>query len=79
MVGLDRDGRVLLMHSLFSVRVNVYSIQLRLFACLVNLPAKGLPLVVDIPAEAFAARRYFRDMPQVDLDNRLWGISPLNW
>ena len=31
-VGVDRDGRVHIMHSLFSVRVNVYSTECRLFA-----------------------------------------------
>ena len=42
-VRLDPDGRVLLMHSLFSVQVNVYSTQRYLFACLGELPAKPPP------------------------------------
>ena len=42
-VGIDPDGRVLLMKSLISVRVNVYSTQRRLFACLGELPSEGPP------------------------------------
>ena len=43
LVGVNEDGRVHLMHSLFSVRVNVYSTEFRLFACVGELPAEGLP------------------------------------
>ena len=32
LVGVDKDGRVRLMHLIFSVRVNVYSAECRLFA-----------------------------------------------
>ena len=63
MVGLEPDGRVLLMHSLFSFQFNVYSTHRPRFACLVGLPAEGLPLVVDIPVEAFATRRSICAMP----------------
>ena len=63
MVRLNPDGRVLLIFSLFSVRVNVYSTQQRLFACLGELPAKGLTPVVEIPIEAFAERRSVRAVP----------------
>ena len=66
------------MHSIFSVRVNVYSAQLRMFACLGELPTKSLPPVVDIPDEAFVARRSVRAMPQVDHLTHLGGISPLD-
>ena len=48
LVGIDEDRRVHLMHSLFSVRVNVYSTECRLFACLGELPAEGLPQVTEI-------------------------------
>ena len=34
MVRLNLDGRVFLMHSLFSIQVKVYSNHRRLFACL---------------------------------------------
>ena len=40
---LGPDRRVLLIHSLFSVWVNVYLAQRHLFACLGKLPVKGLP------------------------------------
>ena len=43
LVGVDKDGWVHLMHSLFSVRVNIYSTECRLFACVGGLPAEGLP------------------------------------
>ena len=66
------------MHLLFSVRVNFYSTQRRLFACLVELPTKGLPPVVEISNKAFMARRMVRTVPQVDHVTHLWGISLLN-
>ena len=53
MVELNPDGRVLIMQSLFSVRVNVYLTHQRIFACLGELPAKVLPPVLEIPVEAF--------------------------
>ena len=43
LVGVDEDGRVHLMHSLFSVRAKVYSTECCLFACVGGLPAEGLP------------------------------------
>ena len=46
--GVDLDGIVHLLHSLFSVRVNLYSASRRIFACQGDLPAKGLPPVVEI-------------------------------
>ena len=79
MVGLDPDGRVILWQLLFSVRVNVYSNQNRIFACLGELPADPPPLVVEIPDEAFSARLSVRSVPQVDYVTHLGGISPLNW
>ena len=79
MVGIDPGGRVLLMHSLFSVRVNVYSTQRRIFACLGELPVEGISPVVDIPDEAFAARKSVCAVPRVDHVTRLGGISPLDW
>ena len=46
LVVLEPDGRVLLMQWLFSIRVNAYLTQCCIFACLGDLPAEGLPLVV---------------------------------
>ena len=37
------------MHPLFYVWVNIYSTHRRLFACLWELPAEGLPLMEEIP------------------------------
>ena len=79
LVGIDPDGRVHLMHSLFSVRVNVYSTECRLFACLGELPAEGLPPVVEIPPDFFAARQSVRAVPRVDQITHLGGISLIDW
>ena len=78
-VGLHLDGRVILMHLFFSVHVNVYLNHRSLFTCLGDLPAKGLPPVVDIPNKAFAARRSVCSVLQVDHVTYLGGISPVNW
>ena len=48
---------VYLIHFLFSVRVNIYFTSQRIFSCLGELPAEGLPLVVGIPQNAFALQR----------------------
>ena len=48
LVGVDEDGRVHLMHLLFSVRINVYSTECHIFACLGELPSEGLPQVTEI-------------------------------
>ena len=53
LVGVNPDRMVHLTHLLFSVWVDMYSTSRRLFSFLGELPAKGLPLVVDIPHEAF--------------------------
>ena len=57
LVGVDPDGRVHLMHSLLSVGVSIYSTECRLFACLSELPDDGLPPMVMIHTDFFAARR----------------------
>ena len=54
LVGIDPDGRVHLMHSLFSVRVDNFLASWSPFVCLGDLPAKGLPLAVEIADKAFA-------------------------
>ena len=48
LIGVNVNRRVHLMHSLFSVSVNVYSTECRLFAGLGELPAEGLPQVTEI-------------------------------
>ena len=67
------------MHLLFSVRINIYSTQCRLFACLGKLPTKGLPTVVETPHNFFAAWRSVHAVLRVDHITHLGGISPLNW
>ena len=79
MVRLNPDGRVILMHSLLSIWVNVYSTQRRLFAYLGKLPSEVLPPVVEIPDEAFAAQHTVCAVPRVDHVTHLGGISPLDW
>ena len=66
------------MHSLFSVRVNIYSSECRLFTCLSELPAEGLPQVMEISPDFFTARRSVRAMLRIDHIARLGGISPLD-
>ena len=63
LVVVNPYGRVLLMQSLFSVRVDLYSTQRLMFACLVEMPSEGLPPVVSILDEAFAARSSIRTIP----------------
>ena len=65
-VSVDKCGGVHLMHSRFSVRVTVYSMECRLFACLGKLPVEGLPPVMEIPPDFFAARRPILAVPRVD-------------
>ena len=64
LVGVDKDGRVNLMHSLFCVRVEVYSTECRHFTCLGELPAKGLPLVIEDSRNFFVAWRSVCAVPQ---------------
>ena len=68
-----------LMHSLFSVRVNVYSIECCLFACVGELPTEGLPLVTEILLDFFAARRPVCAVPRINHVAHLGGISPWDW
>ena len=75
-VRVDLDGRVNLMQSLFSLRVNIYSTQRRLFACLGELTAEDPPPpVVYIPEDSFVALRSVRAVPQVDHVTHLGGST----
>ena len=67
------------MHSLFSVHVGVYSTGCRLFACLGELPAEGLPPVMEIPPDFFAARLSVSAVSRSDHIAHLGGISLLGW
>ena len=79
LVGVDEDGRVHLMHSLFSVHIDVYSTECSLFACLGKFPAEGPPQVTEILPGFFAARCYIRTVPRMNHIAHLGGISPHNW
>ena len=78
-VGVDPDRRVHIIHLLFSVQVNLYLTQQRLFACLGDLPVKGLPPVVEIPNKAFVAQRSVHAVPRMDHVTHLGGVSPPDW
>ena len=78
MVGLDLDGRVFLMHLLFSIRVNVYLTHRRLFACRGEISSEGLPPVVYIHVEALPAWRSVCAVPRVNHVTRLGKISLLD-
>ena len=79
LVGVDEDGRVHLMHSLFSIRVNVYSTDCRLFACVGELPHEGLPQVIEILPDFFMARHSVYAVPRIDHISHLGRISPRDW
>ena len=68
-----------LLHSLFSVWVDLYLTIRCLFSCWGELPAKGIPPVVDIPHEAFAGWRSVHAVMQVDHITHLGRISPPDW
>ena len=68
-----------LLHSLFSVPVDVHSTTRRLFACRGELPGAGLPLVLELPSEAFAVRRSMRAVSREDHISHLGGVSPPDW
>ena len=63
----------------FSVRVNVYSTECRLFACIGELPAEGLLQVIELLPDFFAARRAVCTVPRMDHIAQLGGISPREW
>ena len=79
LVEVDPDGMVHLMHLLLSVWVDIYLTSRRLFACLGELPANGLPPVVEISHETFAVRHSVRAVPRVDHVTHLWGTPPTDW
>ena len=76
LVSVNPDRKVHLMHLLFSVRFDLYSMSQRLFACLVDMPTKGLPPVVEIPHKAFAPRRSIRAVPRGDHVTHRGGSLP---
>ena len=79
LIGAYRDGPVQLLHSFLSIPVVLYSTDRRLFACLGDLPDRGLPPVVEIPMETFAVRRSVRAIPWADHVSHLEGVTPPVW
>ena len=79
LVGVNPEGMVNLLHLLLSFLVKLYSNRRSLFAFHGNLPAKGLPLVMEIPHDYFAERHYVHAMPRVDHMTHLGVISPPDW
>ena len=76
--GFNPDVQVHRIHLLLSIRVNVYSAECRLFACLGELPAKGLPPVMEILPDFFATWHSVCTVPRVNHIAHLGGISPLD-
>ena len=74
LVWVDPEGILHLLHSLLSVRVDLYSTIWHLFAWLGELPAEGLPPVMEIPHKAFMSRRSICAIPQVEHVAHLGGI-----
>ena len=66
-------------HSLFSVPVNLYSTSRHIFTCQEELTDEGLPLVVELPAEALAVRRSVLAVTREDHISHLEGFSPPDW
>ena len=76
---VDPDGMVHLLHSLFPFWVVLYLTSQRLFTCRGELPAEGLPPVVDISHESFAARCSVRPILRLDHVTHLGGIYQTDW
>ena len=79
LVVVDLDGMFHILHSLFYVKVDLYSTSRNLCSCQVKLPTEGLPPVVEIPHKTFALWRSVRAMPQVHHVRILGGISLPDW
>ena len=66
LLGVDRDGMVHLIKSLFSVPVGLYSSDWQLFACCKEFPRKELPPVADLDIDALRVWRKIRAVPRLD-------------
>ena len=76
---VDPDGLVHVLHSMFSVPVDLYSSARRLFAYWGELPLEGLPPVGEFPVDAFLVRHSVRAVPREDCISQLEGVSPYAW
>ena len=75
----DPDGTVHFLHSIFSVLVDLYSMDQRIFAFWIELPLKGIPPVVELPVDAFSVRRSVHAVPRSDHISHMEGVSPSAW
>ena len=73
---VDPDGTVYVLHSMFSVPVDLYSTARRLFAYRGDLPLEGTPPVVEPPMDAFLVQRSVRAVPRADHISYMEGVSP---
>ena len=78
LIEVDQGRTVHILHYLFSIMVDLYSISRNIFAFWGELPTKSLPPVVDIPHDYFAALRSICSVLQVYCVTRLGKIFPSN-
>ena len=64
------------LHSLFSLLVDLYSTAQQIFFCHGELPQEGLPPVVELPVDVFGVRRSVRAVPRADQISHMEGFSP---
>ena len=79
LLGIDKHGKVHLLHSLFSFLVGLYSAARQIFACLEELPDKSLPMVVELPVEDFPVQRSVNAVLREDHVSHLEGVISLVW
>ena len=77
--GVERDGGAHILHSFFSVPVEFYGPDRRLFGCYGELPSEGLPTTTEIPVPSFAVRRGVSAMLWEYHIVHLEGVSPSSW
>ena len=78
-LGVDQDGGVHILHSLFSVPVGPYGPDRWLFGWRRKLTLEGIPEITEILVNSFAAHRGVSAMLQEDHIVHLEGVSPSNW
>ena len=64
-----------ILHSLFSVPVELYSATRCIFACQGELPNECLPPLVELLVESFAMHRVVRAVPRADHVIHMGGVS----
>ena len=66
LIGVDWDGMVHVLHSLFSVPVGRYYTERKLLAFSGELPTEGIPSVTDLSVDSFRVRRAVCAVPRED-------------